>query len=111
MVDIEIDEYPLGKAMIVGHDGSRIQAFKDYRDSLFLDLEARIFNNIKIDYNTTLINIDEYLSGKFRTSGIDSETINRVLLKDFIVWNKVNGIDYSANPFYNENNQFLHSAI
>lgn len=106
MVDIEIDEYPLGKAMIVGHDGSRIQAFKDYRDSLFLDLEARIFNNIKIDYNTTLINIDEYLSGKFRTSGIDSETINRVLLKDFIVWNKVNGIDYSANPFYNENNQF-----
>ena len=34
--------------VIQGHDGSIIKAYGDYRDSPILELEKRIYNNIKI---------------------------------------------------------------
>ena len=45
-----IEEYPRGVAMIRGHDGSYIKAYKDFRDNLLLDLERRIFNNLGLNY-------------------------------------------------------------
>ena len=34
--------------VLQGHDGSIIKAYGDYRDSPILELEKRIYNNIKI---------------------------------------------------------------
>ena len=55
--NIEIDEYPIGVAFIRGHDGSYVKAYKDFRDELLLELETRIFNNIKADYSTDRLDI------------------------------------------------------
>ena len=38
--------------MIQGHDGSLVLSYGDYRDDLILELEKRIYNNIKINYDT-----------------------------------------------------------
>ena len=35
--------------MIQGHDGSLVLSYGDYRDDLILELEKRIYNNIKIN--------------------------------------------------------------
>jgi hypothetical protein len=37
--------------MIQGHDGSLTKAFYDFRDDALLELEKRIYNNIKVFYN------------------------------------------------------------
>ena len=97
--------YPIGEAIIVGHDGSRIIAYRDYRDNLLLELEKRIFNNIKSDYDTNMFNKDEFTSGKFR-KGISKSKIDRILLKDFISWNTNINIDYTSNSFFNSKDQF-----
>ena len=45
--------------MIKGHDGSIIKAYDDFRDNLILELERRIFNNIKIKSEKSLnLNFD-----------------------------------------------------
>jgi YHYH protein/Concanavalin A-like lectin/glucanases superfamily len=43
------DTYQTPVLVIQGHDGSITQAFNDYRDALILELEQRIYNNIKVD--------------------------------------------------------------
>jgi len=100
--------YPIGKAMIIGHDGSRISAYEDYRDELILELEKRIFNNIKSNYRTNLFNKDKFVGGKFR-KGISKSKIDRLLLPDFIKWQSNTGIDYTSNLFYSNENQFTYN--
>jgi hypothetical protein len=46
------DTYLTPTTVIQGHDGSITPAFGDYRDDLLLELEQRIYNNIKM--NTTI---------------------------------------------------------
>ncbi len=49
--EIFIDNtYSTSINVIQGHDGSITPAFGDYRDQLLLELELRIYNNIKIDF-------------------------------------------------------------
>lgn len=103
---IEYDEYPQGIPFIRGHDGSYIKAYKDYRDNLLLELENRIFNNIKIKYNTDLFDINDFVGGKFRDTGFTRQEINSSLLKDFIKWLKLIDNDYTLNSFYDRNDQF-----
>ena len=43
--------------MIRRHDGSFIKAYGDERDDLIIELERRIYNNIKTEYDSTLHNI------------------------------------------------------
>ena len=102
---LSIPVYPIGKAIIIGHDGSRISAYEDYRDNLLLELEKRIFNNIKSNYNANIFNKDDFVSGKFR-KGITKSKLDRILLKDFITWNTNIGVDYTSNKFYFSQDQF-----
>lgn len=100
------DQYPVGIPMIQGHDGSRIRAYLDYRDDLLLDFEKRIYNNIKIDYEETLLDINDFVSGKFRKTDFDKSSIEKTLIKDFIKWTSLIDNDYTLNDFYDRNNQF-----
>ena len=43
------DTYQESVLVIQGHDGSITRAFTDYRDALLMELELRIFNNIKVN--------------------------------------------------------------
>ncbi len=104
--DLSLEEYPRGVAMIRGHDGSYVKAYKDFRDELLLELERRIFNNIKVEYDINRLDINEFLGGEYRKSEFTRHEVNSTLLSDFIQWTRGIDKDYTVNDFYNINNSF-----
>ena len=106
--DVEVTEYYYGVAFIVGHDGSRIKAYKDYRDHLLIELEKRIFNNIKVDYSNSRLSIDQFTAGEFKTSDFTKQEIDNTLVPDFQHWirSNLNNQNYTNNTFYERNNDW-----
>ena len=106
--NIEIDEYPIGVAFIRGHDGSYIKAYKDFRDELLLELEKRIFNNIKVEYSTDRLDVNEFIGGEFRTNEFTKTEVDNTLLSDFQKWllENLNNQSYTTNTFYDRNNNW-----
>jgi hypothetical protein len=74
------------RTMIQGHDGSQVLAYGDYRDQLILEIEKRIYNNIKITYDPTIFNVDEMLPAYNRTTDYSLNEFNEVLASNFYSW-------------------------
>ena len=106
--NIEIDEYPIGVAFIRGHDGSYVKAYKDFRDELLLELEKRIFNNIKAEYSTDRLDVNSFIGGEFRSNEFTKTEIDNTLLGDFQKWllENLNNQSYTDNTFYERNNNW-----
>ena len=106
--DVEVTEYPIGVAFIRGHDGSYIKAYKDFRDELLLELENRIFNNIKAQYSTDRLDVNAFTGGEFRINEFTKTEIDNTLLGDFQKWlqENLNNQTYTNNNFYNRNNNW-----
>jgi len=101
------DTYREPVEVIQGHDGSIFKCYGDYRDDLLLELETRIYNNIKVQYDTNLIDIHEFLGGEFRDTGITAESIDKVMITDFTEWLTILGnLDYTDNSFYERTDSF-----
>ena len=92
--------------VIVGHDGSRTPAFGDFRDNYLLELEKRIYNNIKSQYNEDQISVYNSKPGKFRANDYNLETYNRIVSQSFLLWAGQNKVDYTTNNTYNGENTF-----
>lgn len=84
--------------VIQGHDGSRTVAFNDFRDDLLIELEKRIFNNVKTRYNAELFDIFDYIPGRFRSTGLARNDIENIMIADFINWTNVAQVyDFNEN--------------
>ena len=81
--------------VIQGHDGSITLAFGDYRDDLILELEKRIYNNIKIKYDPTIFNIYDYIPGYDRTTAYSKEEFENILSTFFYQWTTNIATDYT----------------
>jgi len=92
--------------VVQGHDGSITPCFNDYRDDLLLELELRIFNNIKTIYDENIFNINDYIPGKFRITEYSRQEYNQILSKDFLRWVGTNRIDYSSNTTFQASDPF-----
>jgi hypothetical protein len=79
------------RMMIQGHDGSQIASYGDYRDDIILELEKRIYNNIKIVYDTEIFDIHDLIPGYNRETPYSLTEFNQVLSSSFYKW--VNTID------------------
>lgn len=90
---------------IIGHDGSITPAFGDFRDNLLLELELRIYNNIKSQY-TDKLDINSIVPGKFRETDYSISEINQVLAGEFLSWAGINKVDYTDNQWFLANNEF-----
>jgi len=95
--------------VIQGHDGSIIRAFDDYRDELILELERRIYNNIKIQYTNDLIDIYNFYPGGFRTTDYSLTETNNILRPMFLKWHKNLTTSYTDNTFYAEGEPFTYN--
>jgi len=104
--NIELDAYPIGVPMIRGHDGSFIRAYLDYRDNLLLEIENRIFNNIKVEWTENVLDIFGFLGGDFRSSEFTKQEVDSSLLVDFTQWLTLVDNDYTDNFFYDRLNEF-----
>ena len=101
--------------VIQGHDGSISIAYNDYRDALILELEMRIYNNIKIKYDPQIFNLYNIIPGYSRTTPYDKVEFEKVLSQYFFQWITNINKDYTSqdnslwdrlNPFtwnYREN--------
>ena len=90
--------------VIQGHDGSIIRAFDDYRDDLILELERRIYNNIKIEYTDDLINFFEFKPSGYRSTDYNLTDVNNILRPLFLKWHKNLNISYTENSWYEAEN-------
>ena len=94
------DTYREPQEVIQGHDGSIVFAYGDFRDDLLLELEKRIFNNIKTEYNTELFDLSNFVPSEGRNTGLTINQINDTMLSDFVQWLQLVDEDYTANDGY-----------
>jgi len=92
--------------VIQGHDGSIVVAYNDYRDTILMEFEKRIYNNIKMAYNTDLFDIADYMPGFSRESNIPPEDLNVALRQEFLKWTSFINSDYTSQSFFDRNNPF-----
>jgi hypothetical protein len=95
--------------MIRGHDGSLTPAFGDFRDQMLLELEKRIYNNIKSSYDLNRLNLFDVLPGKARDTGYSLEEINQILSSQFFKWSGANRLSYATNSIYDRTNPFTYN--
>ena len=91
--------------VIQGHDGSITVAFGDIRDSILLEFERRIYNNLKTDDNPVPLTIDDVAPGFFRTTDYTQTEITNLLGESFLSWIGWNKLDYKTQD-YVANNPF-----
>jgi hypothetical protein len=101
------DTYRTTRNVIRGHDGSITPAFDDYRDDFLLELEKRIYNNIKLPDTGSYRNIYTLLPGKFRDNGYTYGEMWNILSKNFLTWVGNNRIaDFTSNDTFLSNDGF-----
>ena len=98
------------RTVIQGHDGSITLAYNDYRDDLLLELELRIFNNIKQQYRTDILDIYDFVGSIYRNTGFSKKDIDRAIVSDFVQWLEIAGDpDYTSNENYVTSNSFTYN--
>lgn len=98
--------YQTPTQVIRGHDGSLTPIFGDFRDNYLLELEKRIYNNIKADYTKNIINLYDIVPGRFRDTEYSRDEFVQVLSKNFLQWAGANNVDYTTNSWFDANNSW-----
>ena len=108
----EPDNYPKwdeGIVVIQGHDGSITKAFLDYKDKLILELEKRIYNNCKTEYDPAIFDIYDFLDGLYRKNGVSRTKVDSIMLANFVDYTKLIDGVYTENTYYEQNNSFTYN--
>ena len=92
------------KLMIQGHDGSLVQAYGDYRDELIIELEKRIYNNVKVKYDKDIIDILSTIPGYIRKTDYSLEEFNQVLAPNFYKWTALVDRDFTKPLSFDRSN-------
>jgi hypothetical protein len=100
------DTYRNPIEVIRGHDGSITPSFGDYRDDFLLELEKRIYNNIKVSSPELEQELYAVRAGKFRTDGYIRFELDQLLAKSFQSWIGNNKLDFSSNTTFLNNDAF-----
>jgi hypothetical protein len=103
------DTYITGTAVIRRHDGSIIKAYGDDRDDLILELEKRIYNNCKVAYDSTLLDIHDVLPTAFSSTEYTLLEINDTMGSDFYTWAGRNNVQYINNTQFVDGNAFTYN--
>ena len=103
----DLPEWPGSQPVLQGHDGSIWRCFGDYRDRVLLDLEKRIYNNIKINYDENIIDIKDFVDSKSNQTAYKRYATADIMISDFNRWlETVGNPDYTTNSYYIQNNNF-----
>ena len=91
------------------HDGSIIKAYGDERDALIIELEKRIYNNIKVTYDSTLLDINEVVPSAFTGTDYTLEETIDIMGPDFYKWAGRNNVQYINNTVFTEGSPFTYN--
>jgi len=92
------------RVMIQGHDGSQVLAYGDYRDDLILELEKRIFNNIKVKYDPAIFDINDLIPSYIRPNTYTVQEFNEVLAPQFYQWTTLIDRDFTKPLSFDRTN-------
>ena len=101
--------YLTDTAVIRKHDGSIIKAYGDERDALIIELEKRIYNNIKVSYDATLVDINDVMPSAFTSTDYTLQDINDIMGADFYQWAGRNNVQYINNTVFSEGSPFTYN--
>ena len=103
------DTYLEPREVIQGHDGSITAAFGDFRDDLLLELEYRIYNNIKIEYDARVFDIDSVI-GSYYNKGLHNKSqLDNIIAQEFLKWIQNTNISYTQNEYFKETEPFTYT--
>ena len=103
------DTYVEPREVIQGHDGSITIAFGDFRDDLLLELELRIYNNIKQEYDSSVFDIDSIISGYYGIGLYNKSQIDNIVNQEFLKWVQNTNINYTLNTYFDSENSFTYT--
>ena len=103
------DTYVEPREVIQGHDGSITAAFGDYRDDLLLELEYRIYNNIKQEYDEKVFDIDSIVGGYNGTGLYKKSQLDLIVSQEFLKWIQNTNINYTLNSYFDSENSFTYT--
>jgi hypothetical protein len=100
------DTYVEPREVIQGHDGSITTAYGDFRDDVILELEYRIYNNIKQTYQESIFDIDSVIGSYYGNGLYNKQQLDAIVIREFLKWSLNTGIDYTNNNFFESENPF-----
>ena len=103
------DTYVEPRLVIQGHDGSITFAYGDFRDDLLLELEYRIYNNIKNQYDPAIFDIDAIVGGYYGTGLYTKSQLDQIVNQEFLKWIQNTNINYTLNTFLDTENSFTYT--
>jgi len=103
------DAYISDVEVIRGHDGSLTPVYNDFRDDIILELEKRIYNNIKVTYKEDRLSINSIKPGKFRNNDYELQEFNATLSRMFFKFVGENKIDYRTNNAFDPTEEFTYN--
>ena len=106
---ISDDTYITTTSVIRKHDGSFIKAFGDERDDLIIELERRIYNNIKTTYDGSLSHICDVTPSVFTGTDFSLTEVDGVMSRDFHIWAGRNNVQYINNTTFSEGSPFTYN--
>ena len=95
--------------VIRGHDGSITVAFNDYRDDVLLELERRIYNNIKQQYQPDLFDVDRVFSSVYNTGKFSKKQQDALVANHFRKWLVDTNAGFIENSYFDEENSFSYT--
>ena len=103
------DTYQEPRYVIQGHDGSITAAYNDFRDDLLIELELRIYNNIKQEYDPAVFDIDQILAGYYSVGEYSKSQLDGIVVQDFLKWIQNTNINYTLNEYFDSENSFTYT--
>ena len=103
------DTYRTPTEVIQGHDGSIIVAYGDYRDDVILELEKRIYNNIKKTYTSEIFDIDSIFGGRYGNAVYNKEELDSIISRQFRRWAQISRAEFVDNIYFNESDAFTYN--
>jgi len=103
------DTYRQPREVIQGHDGSITVSYEDYRDDLLLELEYRIYNNIKNNYDPQVFDVDEILGGYYGNANFTKDEFDNIINQQFLRWVANTNLEYTTNSYFIENEPFTYT--
>ena len=103
------DSFVSSPEVIRGHDGSITPVYGDFRDDLLLELEKRIYNNIKTEFDESRFSINDVKPGKFRDTDYTLEEFNNTLARYFFKFVGENKLDYRNDPGFDADDPFTYN--
>lgn len=111
---IELDtSYTIPTNVIIGHDGSKTIAYGDYRDSLLLELEKRIYNLLQFKFRNEYylpLRLESIKSGYYRQTRYTRNEYLDITESYLNKWSAKNRANYRVNDWATASADLPHNS-